>query len=152
MARFAIYKKSGPGGFHDQRVVREGGNKYAFLFTGFWLMAKGLWLEALATLVFICFVAFPLLPTAPLAGFLLSFVPGIYLWLEGNNLVAARLLRRGWTLAALVEASNEDGAEMRYDAHRSSTVATPPPLPTATSRPKAQGNLKGPPAFGLDGP
>ncbi|MEN0088171.1 MAG: DUF2628 domain-containing protein [Pseudomonadota bacterium] len=144
MARFAIYEKGG-----DQRILREGSNKYAFVFTSFWLIAKGLWLEALAVFAFICFVALPLLPASPPAGLALSVLPAIYLWLEGQSMVAARLQRRGWVVKALVEAASEEGALMLHELH-SSTATTPPPLPNA-ARPKVQGNLRGPSPFGLEG-
>ncbi|MEO0495829.1 MAG: DUF2628 domain-containing protein [Pseudomonadota bacterium] len=161
MARFAFYEKAG-----ERRVVREGRNHNAFLFTSFWLIAKGLWLEAAGVFVFICFVALPLVPAAPLAAMGLLVLPGIYLWLEGQNMVAHRLERRGWALVALVEATTQEGAEIAYQMrslqtqsagstavrppHAAGSAATPPPLPNA-ARPKMQGNKRGPAPFGLEG-
>lgn len=149
MARFGIYEKAG-----DRRVLGEGRSYTAFLFTGFWLLAKGLWLEAVCVAAFIFLVVFPLFLQAPLAAFALSFVPGVYLWLEGHHLVAARFIRRGWSLVALVEANSEDGAAMIYDLEDNGAVAAPPPIPRLNplaSQPRVQGNLRGPSPFGLEG-
>ncbi|MEO0635583.1 MAG: DUF2628 domain-containing protein [Pseudomonadota bacterium] len=152
MARYDIYEKAG-----ERRAVPDGLSGAAFWFGSFWLLAKGLWLEALAGFAFVIFVALPVLPYAPWAALGLLVCPALYAWIEGHALVARRLERKGWKHVAAVEAASRDGALIMYEASLMRSGSTPPPLPsttpdaTAIGRSKVQGTMRGPAPFGLEG-
>ena len=88
----------------------------AFLFTGLWLLAKRLWLATLVfALVWVAvFYAQRDLGLASGAALLAQFVIGLFLGLEGRNLIARKLLRKGWRLADVIEAPDLASAERRY--------------------------------------
>lgn len=88
----------------------------AFLLTGLWLLGKRLWLATLL-FMFLCGVLIWLnsrfgLHTSALS--LIYWAVALFLGVEGNNLVARKLSRKGWRLADVVEARTLAEAERRY--------------------------------------
>ena len=45
---------------------------------------------------------------------MLSALPGLYLFLEGQELRRGELERQGWQFEGIVEAANEEEAELRF--------------------------------------
>jgi Protein of unknown function (DUF2628) len=108
-----------PDGDADKaRFLREGGNILALIVPAIWLIWQRLWLWLL--LYIALSIAIGLAGRLAGSGALfLGILPGLYLFLEGNELVRARLERVGWNLAGVVEASNRADAELRFfDAER----------------------------------
>ena len=77
-------------------------------------------------------------PEIPLTGFgppsyaptviTFSFLPGIYLLLEGHNLIAGKVKSQGYQMIDLVEAELVEDAELRWLArHFLASVASPRP-------------------------
>ena len=62
------------------------------------------------------------------AAALLSFLPGLFIYLEGPNLIAARNEFHGWTLAGVLEADSEDTARHRWLSGHLETGSVQTPL------------------------
>lgn len=130
-------RSGGPSEAMEQAVfLKDGFAVYAFLFTGLWLLAKRLWL---AFLVFLLLWGGLLLAGSqlgfnPLAIGLAQTVIGLYLGLEGNALVEGKLIRKGWTLAGVVEGKQLDTIERRFFEQAGLEPARAPvPAPSGTS-------------------
>lgn len=98
----------------QMKIVRDSKSILALAFPIFWLFYHRLWF---ALGLYICVsVAFALFATTQLGQTLaiLSIIPGIYLLLEGNTLIASNLLRQGWQFVHVVEADNPADAELRF--------------------------------------
>lgn len=124
-------------------AVPDGVAKWALIFAPFWLAFHRLWfalaIYALATILIASLLATPLV-AIPL---LLSGLPGLYLFLEGNQLRRYRLERQGYEMLAVVDAEDKDTAIEKF-LHRwqpesvgaKPTVhATKPTIKPAASKP-----------------
>ncbi|MCV0394661.1 MAG: DUF2628 domain-containing protein [Rhizobiaceae bacterium] len=117
--------------------IRDGFSFLAFLLPVIWLLARRLWLEALAALVLIVGAGI----AAGWAGLgqaapLLSLLVSLYFGLESNGLRIAALRRRGWSEWGPVEARDREEAELRYAAALAGEGAEEHP-PSATPAPAA---------------
>lgn len=86
----------------------------ALFFPPFWLIWHRLWLPLM---VYFCvIIAIMLLAfTSPgIAVSYLSILPGLYLLLEGYELVRKNLENKGWQFAGIVEGENKEEAEIRF--------------------------------------
>lgn len=110
----------GSGGPREEveraRVLPDSFTWSAFALTGLWLLGKRLWL---ATVLFALVWAALFYARARfgLSGgaFVLALLAiALFLGLEGQNLIARKLLRQGWRLADVVEARDLAEAEKRY--------------------------------------
>ncbi|MEO0329321.1 MAG: DUF2628 domain-containing protein [Pseudomonadota bacterium] len=98
------------------RLVPDTKAPWALIAPPIWLTFHKLWLELLVyagVMMTIAIIASWQLGTAVLY---LSAIPGLYLFLEGNQFLMNRLERAGWRFAATVEGENRDEAEIRYIA------------------------------------
>jgi len=98
-------------------LVSHNKAKWALLAPLIWLLFHRLWLELMAYLLFtivilIMMVAYP----NSLFGYLLA-LPSFYFLLDGNELVAKKLERKGWQFAGVFEGSSRDDAEFRFLAN-----------------------------------
>lgn len=88
----------------------------ALFFPPFWLVWYKLWLPLMiyfCVIVAIMILAF----TSPsIAVSYLSILPGLYLLLEGYELVRKNLESKGWQFAGIVEGENKEEAEIRFIA------------------------------------
>lgn len=114
--------------------VRDGFSFLAFLLPVIWLLARRLWLEALAALALLIMIgwsaaAFGFGSAAPL----LSLLVSLFFGLESNGLRIAALRRRGWREWGVIEARDRDEAELRYAAacDDEPEFAAPEPAPGA---------------------
>lgn len=143
-------RSAGPTEAMDRAVfLKDGFAVYAFLFTGLWLLAKRLWLA-----FFIFLLAWGALLLAgsrlgfnPLAIALAQTVIGVYLGLEGNALVERKLLRKGWTLAGVVEGKQIDQIERRFFEQAGPETARAP-LPAGGPAPAPAISPYAPPSGG----
>lgn len=97
-------------------VLKDGFSFPAFIFTGFWLLSKKIWLGFLvfATVYVALLLAQANLGLTAAALVICQFALGIFLGLEGHHLLGQKLLAKGWKLADVVEARNHDEAERRF--------------------------------------
>ena len=125
MAIFTVHTRS-----DDFKLIREGHSTFALLAPPIWLVVNRLWLELLAyvgLMVLFVLIAYQLQNGF---AFLLTGLPGLFLWLEGNQLVRAKIERNGWQLSSVVEAGDFESAEAKHLAggassaiHRASHVS-----------------------------
>jgi len=111
MAIYEIYASGDP---EQARFVRDRGAIIALVFPAAWLAWHRLW-YALAIYLCVAFFFFAISPTqwATIAT-LFSFVPGLYLFLEGPNLLAAKYRSAGLHFVDVVEAESLETAELKW--------------------------------------
>ncbi len=139
----------------DAVLVRDGFVWLGFLVPFLWLLWHRLWLEAVIVLALAIGLGIlsevdSFIYVTPLLSLLVSF----YVGLEGPALRLARMRRRGWREAGVVEADNRSDAELRYlfDAAQAgeSGLETAAVAPVSSSRPQTSSRPSGP-ALGLLG-
>lgn len=131
----------GPGGERDEieqaRLLPERFTWSAFVFSGLWLLSKRLWL---ATFLFALvwaglYYARVRLGLSAGAALLAQAAIGLFLGLEGQNLIGRKLKRLGWRLVDVVEAPDLASAERRYFERALEARPAPPhePSPAAAA-------------------
>jgi hypothetical protein len=108
--------------------VAEGFSFPAFVFGGFWLAYKRLWL-ALAVFLIGLAVLTGLgiaLHLHPLAASALSFLLNLYLGIEGNDILRRTLERGGMPAAGIVTGRKQDDAEAAFFARLPLEAAAAP--------------------------
>lgn len=102
----------------------------ALVFPWIWLLTKRLWLAA-AMVFLLQLVAGRLAQVEDfeVAGFLLAIAINLAVALEGRHFYSETLIRRGWTLEAILTAGDRDTAEEIYFSGQ--TPAETPEQPTA---------------------
>lgn len=150
MAIYEIYEPVMPGS-PAQRAqatvfVRDGSYFWALILPFFWLAWHRLWLGLAAYLVFAALLSLAIRYGHDSFG-ILSFLPGLYLFLEGSRLIAAAARRRGLAFAGVVEGGNSEEAERRWFQARIAhpKVARPP----AANPPAIDTGNPGTPEFGI---
>jgi hypothetical protein len=122
----------GSGGPREEieqaRLLPETFTWSAFALGGLWLLGKRLWLATLIYALiwgalFYARTRFGLTGGALMASF---WAIGVFLGLEGQNLIARKLARQGWRLADVVEARDLAEAERRYFERALAGDAAPP--------------------------
>ena len=113
MAIIEVYTNEQNG---EVEFVGERPSIIALIIPAAWLIWHRLWYELIAYgLVAVSLGALSTTAWA-LPAALLSFLPGLYLYLEGQNLVTAKLERQGYSLAAIQESDNRESAELWWFA------------------------------------
>ncbi len=108
--------------------LKDGFAIFAFIFTGLWLLSKRLWL---ALAIFLAVSAAIALGGRAIGvnatGLALAqALTGLFLGFEGRALLERKLLRKGWTLAGVVEGRDIDTVERRFfESLASPTGAAP---------------------------
>jgi len=103
------------GNFSENfRLIPDGKAIFALIAPPLWLIWHKLWLPLLAyfTVVFGISLLFAWQPS-PMVG-LLSALPGLYLLLEGRELIVGKLTSKGWREVTTLEAQNREEAEIKY--------------------------------------
>lgn len=124
MAIYEIYALNNP---ELTRFVRDKGSLIALVLPAVWLAWNRLWF-GLAIYLCIAFFFFAMGNTqwAVIAG-AFSFIPGLYLFLEGPNLLAAKHQRSGLNLMGVMEADSFESAELKWfsqiEAHSTADAA-----------------------------
>lgn len=96
-------------------LLREGWSWGAFLFGPFWLLFRRAWVPAALWLALtVLLPAFAPAPARPVVAFALSVLAGLL----GRDLVRWSLRRRGYELAHVLAARDEEGALARLFAAR----------------------------------
>ena len=149
MTIYAAYlpPENGKGNFVDSfQLVSDAKSPFALLFPPIWLAWHKLWLPLLVYGVIA--IAILLLaawsPSAPIGW--LAMLPGLFLMIEGNELLRRKLERNGWQFAGVIEAGTREDAEVRFitentDVFQSEAVGLAPAPATnmATHAPKPAG-------------
>lgn len=126
----------GAGGLREEveqaRVLPESFTVSAFVFGGLWLLYKRLWLA----FVLYALIWGGLVYAQQRVGFAIGAVMlsqialGLFLGLEGQNLIARKLLRKGWRLVDVIEAPDLSSAERRF-FERALPAGAPPRIAEA---------------------
>ncbi|HZH46782.1 MAG TPA: DUF2628 domain-containing protein [Roseococcus sp.] len=87
-------------------LLREGFSLWAFVFGAFWLLAHRCWIAGLAALALALVLGWLFAPWGPIA---LNLLLGFH----GRDIRRWTLERRGWRLAHVVLAEDEDAALVR---------------------------------------
>ena len=136
----------GSGGPREEieqaRLMPESFTWSAFALSGLWLLGKRLWLATIiwALLWGALFYAKSRFGLSAGAMTLAYWAIGVFLGLEGQNLIVRKLARQGWRLADVVEARDLAEAEKRYFERALAGEASPSrfaPLPPARPQPAA---------------
>ncbi len=98
----------------DVRFLGDRVSLLALVFPAIWLVWHRLWWAFAAYLIFAFAIAGLGMTDFAAAMAALSFLPGIYVFLEGANLIADKWQRSGYVLAGLVEADALEDAELRW--------------------------------------
>jgi hypothetical protein len=113
MAIFEVYASNNP---ELTRFVKDKGSIIALILPAFWLAWNRLWF---ALIIYLCvaffFFAIGNTQWAMIVS-VFSFIPGLYLFLEGPCLLAAKFERSGLKLAGVIEAGDMDSAELKWFA------------------------------------
>ena len=86
----------------------------ALVIPGIWLLWNRLWLAFSIYIAVIAAIIVMSLQWNAQAASLISVLPGLFLFLEGHELVRMRHERLGWHYAGIVEAPDRKIAELRY--------------------------------------
>lgn len=134
----------GSGGERDEiehaQLLPESFTWSAFLLTGVWLLFKRLWL---ATFLFVLlwgalYYARNMLGLTSGAALLIEFAIGLFLGLEGQNLIVRKLQRQGWRLVDVIEAPDLASAERRFFERALADRPAPLPRDPAPAAPRYQ--------------
>jgi hypothetical protein len=118
MNTYMIYRYEPDSKEHieDLRVVKDGFNLWAFVFTIIWLLAYRLWRPALAFVLFIFAIEF--LVNSEVIGDSLGFVIKVIAsWFVGvmfHQFLQSRYESEGYKLCGIVYAKSSEGAKMLY--------------------------------------
>lgn len=131
MAIFSVYlppEHAGKSDAENFRLLKDSKAPLALIFPPFWLAWHRLWVEliiyaAVAIAISLLAAWQPLPPVL-----YLSAIPGLYLLLEGNELVRRKLERDGWTFAGVVDAHNRDEAEIKFMVDNEAELSAPKPI------------------------
>ncbi|MEM7215494.1 MAG: DUF2628 domain-containing protein [Pseudomonadota bacterium] len=110
------------------RLIRDSKNPWALIAPPIWLVWNRLWLPLLVYVV----VAFAIILLAiwQPSGIItyLSAIPGLYLLLEGGELIRGKYERAGWRYAGVVEGDTREAAEIRFLMNVGSGLLAPRPV------------------------
>ena len=128
MTTYTVYMP--PEGSHDNPeeeflLVPDSKATWALIFPPFWLVWHRLWLPLMVYLVLITAILMIALWSPSVAVSYLSILPGLYLLLEGYQLVRRNLENKGWQFAGIVEGENREEAEIRYLVNSGNKFAKP---------------------------
>jgi len=103
------------GNFSEEfRLIPDSKAIFALIAPPIWLIWNRLWLPLMA--YFVVTLAIALVGAfypGPLVAYL-SVIPGFYLLLEGRELVLNKMRREGWREVAIIDAQNQEEAEIKY--------------------------------------
>ncbi|MGH7155599.1 MAG: DUF2628 domain-containing protein [Acetobacteraceae bacterium] len=102
-------------------LIAEGFSWGALLFGGLWLLVHRAWIAGVLALAAGVLIG---VLTQGVARGLLEFTLAVLLGLNGRDLLRWSLARRGYTLAQVVAAGNEDAALARFLTARPDLAAT----------------------------
>lgn len=87
---------------------------WALIFPPIWLIWHRLWLPLMIYALAVSIIVVIAFRTSEQLGTLLSILPGLYLLLEGSELIRMKHERDGWQFVGIIEAPDLSTAELRY--------------------------------------
>ena len=105
----------------DARLLGERASILALILPFVWLAWHRLWFALGVYVLFTIALAGIGASDYAAAATAFSFLPGIYLFLEGNNLISAKWKLDGFHLADVVEGDTHENAELRWIARQQLT-------------------------------
>ncbi len=94
---------------------------FALMVPPIWFIWHRLWWGLTIYIAYLAIAFLLLLTPWQYAVILLSAIPGIYLFLEGHELVRQQYENQGWWQIGVVQANGEDDAVLRYTFSRNSS-------------------------------
>lgn len=113
---YTIYSKSAVQQSDDLVAVPENLAPWALIAPPIWLAVHRLWLWLATYLLFVLLTMAISATSYALVAMVLSWLPGVYLLLEGRELYRRKLEESGMELVGLVNADSEDEAIGRHVA------------------------------------
>ena len=110
------------GASEKARMTSEAPALLALVFPAFWLLWHRLWFALVVYLLLAAIFSLAAEWTGSVALGVVAFLPGIFLFFEGRQLLRARLERKGWRFAGVVDAGSVETADLRYFGLGSETV------------------------------
>lgn len=98
------------------RLIPDTKSTLALFFPPFWLIWHKLWLPLMVYFCVIVAIMILAFNNPSIAVSYLSVLPGLYLLLEGYELVRKNLENKGWQFVGIVEGENKEEAEIRFIA------------------------------------
>jgi hypothetical protein len=117
MTVFTVYTppKTGDRVPHEEAVfIPDAKALLALVFPFIWLLWHRLWWAVLFYALLSIILTMTLTLEIGLLASFLTFVPGFYLFLEGNELRRKALERRGWGFGGVIEGEDQEEAEIRH--------------------------------------
>lgn len=110
------------------RLIPDAKATAALFFPPFWLIWHKLWLPLMVYFCVIVAIMILAFASPGIAVSYLSILPGLYLLLEGYELVRKNLENRGWQYAGIVEGENREEAEIRFIVNQSESFSEQKPM------------------------
>lgn len=117
------------------RLVPDAKATLALIFPPFWLAWHRLWLPLMVYIVVIAAILMIAIWSPSVAVSYLSILPGVYLLLEGYQLLRQNLEAKGWQFAGVVEGENREEAEIRFLVNSGKEFTTPTPKTRSDHKP-----------------
>ena len=111
--------------------IAERKSIWALLLPYLWLIYHKLWWELLAFAIYMIAPIFVAQQGAEVHAVILSYLPAVFLFLEGSALRCYRLERKGWHYLGVVEAENSSDAEFKFFKQYEFKSAIHTPTPSA---------------------
>lgn len=146
MASYSVYLPP-DGRSENARLLSDGKSLFALMLPPVFLLYHRLWFALGLYVLAVAALGLAGLVAGSAASFVLSVLPGLYLFIDGRQLVRGKLERAGWREVAVVAGENAAEAEQRYFSGirgESGTVAAPRNDPSPIGRKPA-----GEPGIGL---
>ena len=135
----------GPDRDHRRTLVLPDGFSWtALLFQWIWLLWSRIWIAGVVVFLLQCVSGYLMsLPQLSLAGGLFGFAVSLLVVLEGRHYRSETLIRRGWTLEAVISAPNLDAAEEIFFAGLPEPERQPMPASTEWAKAPVTGQTTG---------
>lgn len=117
------------------RLIPDTKATFALFFPPFWLVWHKLWLPLMVYFVVIVAIMILAFTSPGIAVSYLSILPGLYLLLEGYELVRKNLENDGWQYAGIVEGENKEEAEIRFITNHADMFVEQKPVVAARPKP-----------------
>lgn len=96
------------------KLVEDKKSILALIFPIIWLVWNRLWFWLALYILLSIFFFLLTSMQVPIIVSLLSFIPGLFLFLEGSSLIVGKLERQGWQFAGVVDAADVEIAEYKF--------------------------------------
>jgi len=108
---FIVYKNSK----NTVELIKVGWSWFAFLFSGLWLVYKGLYLKAVEIFIFSTLILLLGLPEQIIP--LISTGIGVYIGARGNSLYKEHLEKNGYKSFLIIKAGNSAEAKRQFSEY-----------------------------------